>query len=70
MTDVPSTQIIPPPNFQRRQCPACGLWIKGLINDANPVAEHKCGQALSPAVATALASIEAGDFDLDDDDDE
>lgn len=60
----------PPPNWQRRQCPACGLWVTGLVNDAKPVAEHGCGQTFPPAVEAAIAGVEAGEFDLEGDDDE
>lgn len=59
----------PPPNWQRRQCPACGLLVSGLVNDAKPVADHPCGQPFPPEVAAAIESIEKGEFDLDDDDD-
>jgi hypothetical protein len=54
--EIPTT--VTPPNWLRRQCPQCGLFVTGLVEEGEVVAHHGCG----PGVRKALDEI-AGIFE-------
>lgn len=39
MADAPTTA---PPNWLRRQCPDCGMFVTGPVKDGESVARHRC----------------------------
>lgn len=43
-----------PLHWLRRQCPACGLWINGIVTDGQAVAPHGCN---GPKVARVCGEI-------------
>lgn len=47
-----------PPNWLRRRCPACGLWVTGLVNEGAPVAAHGCEAPPEITPEAAVAWLE------------
>lgn len=48
------TTDLPPSNWLRRQCPRCGLWVTGIVEDGAAVGQHPCGKSTAPPMPRAV----------------